>query len=218
MTYAVVLFGARGWGILGGSYVSALVQAGIYLQASMPLAGAWYAARSATGWSLFGRLVRIQAAAGLMMAALYAVMSLATQGGPNPWFGIQRSLDGPYLPLTIALVVMASWAVTSLAILVGTLGARMGPGWSVAIAALGLLVFYLRLFSGGVEFHFVNDYLWLRAGWSGSVGYGRLAPHPWGLFVGPFATCLALFAATMLSLKWLERRRTRAIASRAPGF
>ncbi|MDA8198671.1 MAG: hypothetical protein M0Z54_04445 [Thermaerobacter sp.] len=212
MIYALWLFGARGWDITGGSYVRALVQAGVYLQAWMPLAGAWYAGRPAPRWQLFAHLVRIQAATGLMMAALYVLMSLAMEVGPDPWFGITIALNGPYLPLTIALVVVASWAFTSLAMLVGTLGARIWSGWSVAIAALGLLVFYLRLFSSGIEFNFVHDYLFLRYPWEG----GGLAPppaNPWGLFLGPFAACLALFAATMLALALMEHRRAHPTSS-----
>ena len=212
MIYALGLFGARGWGITGGSYVSALVQAGVYLQAWLPLAGAWYAGRSASGWQVFARLLRIQAVTGLMMAALYVLMSLATNGGPDPWFWLKIDLNGPYLPLTIALVLVASWAFTALALLVGTLGARMWPGWSVAIAALGLLVFYLRLFAGGVEFNFVNDYLWLRYLWEGG-GLGPAPSNPWALFLGPFAACLALFAAAMLALNQMEHRRAHATPS-----
>lgn len=210
MIYALVLFGARGWGITGGSYLRAIVQSGIYLQAWMPLAGAWYAGRQpGSGWRLFARLVAIQAVTGLMMAALYVLVSLATEVGPDPWFWLKTDLGGPSLPLTVALVVMASWALTSLAILVGTLGARMWPGWSVAIAALALLAFYLRRFTGGIEFTAVTDYLWLLSGWDGGVNFGPRPPNAWAVFPTPFAVCLALFAAAMLTVTLVERRRAR---------
>lgn len=104
---------------------------------------------------------------------------------------------------------MASWAFTSLAMLVGTLGPRMWPGWSVAIAALGLLAFYLRRFAGGIEFKVVTDYLWLLSAWDGGVNFGPHPPNAWAVFPTPFAVFLGLFAAAMLTVTLVERGRAR---------
>lgn len=133
MIYALVLFGARGWGITGGSYVRALVRAGVNLQVWMPIAGAWCAAGSTSTLWLFRRLVGVQVAIGVMMAALFVVLTLAATAGPNPWFSLELAVRGWALPLSVALVVMGTWALTALAMVLGRLARGLGrpavPAW-----------------------------------------------------------------------------------------
>ena len=205
MIYAIVLFGARGWGITGGSYVSALVRAGTNLQGWMPIAGAWCAARSASTIRLSARLARIQGATGLMMAALYVILSLATTGGPNPWFSLQLAVRGPALPLSVALVVMATWAFTALAMVLGTLTRGLGPAVPSALAAAGLALWWLRWFAGGTQTHLVNSYLWLQAMWMGG-SMPLNPPTPMAVFWEPFLIVFTVWAAAMLALWRLDTR------------
>lgn len=209
MVWALALYGEAGWGITGRSYSNELVAAGILLQGWLPVAATWWTRRTGTGLGLFARLVSIQAVTGIAMAALWVLIVIVTTGGANPWQGVDYYAKNPGVPLTIAMVIAFSWALTGVGMLVGAATRRGLALWPAAIMAAVLVLAYLTLWWGRIPNPILRDFQYMQYAWFGlytPLGYAPPGPAS-PAFLWPCVVSLLVAATTTLTAIRISGRR-----------
>ncbi len=209
MVWALVRYAEAGWGFAGNPYSYELVAAGILLQGWLPVMATWWTRRTGAGLGLFARLVSIQAATGIAMAALYVLILIVTPSGANPWQMVDYYAKNPGVALTIVMVIAFSWALTGVGMLVGAATRKGLALWPAAIMAAVLVLAYLTLWWGRIPNPILLDFRSMQFAWFHQDIPLRYAPpgpsSP--AFLWPCVVSLLVAATTTLTAIRLSGQR-----------
>jgi hypothetical protein len=153
--------------------------------------------------------VSIQAVTGIAMAALYVLIVIVTTGGANPWREMDYYAKNPGVPLTVAMVIAFSWALTGVGMLVGAATRKGLALWPAAIMVAVLVLAYLTLWWGRIPNPILRDFQSMQYAWFGlytPLGYAPLGPAS-PAFLWPCVVSLLVAATTTLAAIRLFGRR-----------